>query len=356
MRIAVLLCLLFALYPATLAQEAKSTPTPDASPQPTPTLEPTPTPTPIPTPTPTPTVDDAPKIKAYLISVGDILDVVVARRPELGWRGPVNSEGTIPALPNLKNPIRALCRTEQEVAAQIAADYSELIKNPTIIVRVVERSARPAILFGAVRTPQRFQLQRDVHLNELLFISGGVTDRASGDIQIFRPETFSCPDTQQPEAAQDETVNPIRVIKILDLMAGKEDTNPLIHPGDIVTVMVAEPVYITGGVVSPQGINFREQLTLARAIATVGGLSSNARGGEIRIYRRKEQATEQEIIKADYDAIRKQKQPDIPLKAYDIIEVPQSSYISARRTWQSAAQELITDEKLSGALPLRVLN
>jgi protein involved in polysaccharide export with SLBB domain len=97
-------------------------------------------------------------------------------------------------------------------------------------------------------------------------------------------------------------------------------------------------------------------LTLARAIATVGGLSSNARGGEIRIYRRKEQATEQEVIKADYDAIRKQKQPDIPLKAYDIIEVPQSSYLSSRRTWQSAAQEIITDEKLSGALPLRVLN
>jgi protein involved in polysaccharide export with SLBB domain len=344
MRIAVLLCLLFALYPATLAQEAKSTPAPDAAPQATPA------------PTPAPTPDDAPKVRAYLINVGDTLDVVVARRPELGWRGQVNSEGTIPALPYLKNPIRALCRTEQEVATEIATAYSELIKNPSITVRVVEHTARPAILFGAVRTPQRFQLQRDVHLNELLFISGGVTDRASGDIQIFSPEAFSCPDTQQSEAAPDETKTPIRVIKILDLMAGKENTNPLIHPGDIVTVMVAEPVYITGGVVSPQGINFREQLTLARAIATVGGLSSNARGGEIRIYRRKEQATEQEVIKADYDAIRKQKQPDIPLKAYDIIEVPQSSYLSSRRTWQSAAQEIITDEKLSGALPLRVLN
>ncbi|MBV9209765.1 MAG: hypothetical protein JOZ52_04000, partial [Acidobacteria bacterium] len=82
----------------------------------------------------------------------------------------------------------------------------------------------------------------------------------------------------------------------------------------------------------------------------------NARGSEIRIYRRTAKVSEQEIIKADYDAIKKQKQPDIPLKAYDIIEVPQSSLLPARRTWQSAAQEIITDEKLSGALPLRVLN
>jgi protein involved in polysaccharide export with SLBB domain len=294
-----------------------------------------------------------PEVKAYRINAGDTLDVIVARRPELSWRGQVTSGGDIPALPYLKNPIPALCRTEQELAALIATAYGELIRNPSITVRVVERTSRPAILFGAVRTPQRFQLQREVSLNELLFLSGGVTDRASGDIQVFTPEAVSCPDSQP---LGDGTKSPLKVIRLVDLMAGKEGTNPLIHPGDIVTVMVAEPVYLTGGVVSPQGINFREQLTLARAIATVGGLSSNARGSEIRIYRRQEKLTEPLVIKADYNAIRNQKQPDIPLRAYDIIEVPQSSFTGGRRTWQSAAQEIITDEKQSGALLLRVVN
>lgn len=303
---------------------------------------------------PAPTPEATPQVKAYLIQVGDTLDVAVARRPELGWRGQVTGEGEIPPLPYLKNPVRALCRTEQEIAGDIAKAYEELIKNPSVTVRIVERSTRPAILLGAVRTPQRFEMQRDAHLNELLFISGGLTDRASGDIQIFSPSPVTCLETQGDEQA--DAKSPLRVIKITDLMAGKEESNPLIHPGDIVTVMVAEPVYVTGGVVSPQGINYREQLTLARAIATVGGLSNNARGGEVRIYRRTDKPTEQEVIKADYDAIKKQKQPDIPLKAYDIIEVPQSSLTPARRTWQSAAQEIITDEKLSGGLPLRVLN
>jgi protein involved in polysaccharide export with SLBB domain len=298
-------------------------------------------------------------VSNYLIGTGDTLDVIIARRPELGWRGQVNSDGDIPALPYLEKPIRALCRTEVEVAGDIAEAYSKLIKNPTITVRVIERSTRPAIIFGAVRTPQRLQLQRDVRLNELLFISGGITDRTSGDIQIFSPEPMVCPEPEAKGDAPDagaNTKNPLKVVKILDLMAGKEEANPLIRPGDIITIMVAEPVYLTGGVVSPQGINYREQMTLSRAIMTVGGLSDGARAGEIRIYRRTKSATEQEVIRADYNAIKKKQQPDIPLMPYDIIEVPQSSNSSARRTWQSAAQEIITDEKQSNSFPLRVLN
>lgn len=296
-------------------------------------------------------------VSDYLIGIGDSLDISVERRPELSWRGRVNSGGDINGLPYLNKPVRVLCLTPQKAAEEIKSAYAELIKNPSITVRVIERSTLPAYLLGAVRTPQRFQLQRDVRLIELLFISGGVTDRASGDIQIFSPIPATCKDLRPGgEPATEATGSPLRVIRILDLMAGAVGANPVIGPGDIVTVMAAEPVYVTGGVVSPQGINFRDQLTLSRAIATVGGLTSNARGSEIHIYRRKQNATDQAVIKADYNAIKKQKQPDVRLVAYDIIEVPQSSGSSGRRTWQSAAQEIIADEKKSGELPLRVLN
>lgn len=298
-----------------------------------------------------------PNASDYLIGIGDSLDISVERRPELSWRGRVNVEGDINGLPYLNKTVHVLCLTEQKAAEAIKAAYAELIKNPSITVKVIERSTLPAYLLGAVRTPLRFQLQRDARLIELLFISGGVTDRASGDIQIFSPIPATCKDSRPGgEPATEATGSPLRVIKILDLMTGAEGANPVIGPGDIVTVMAAEPVYVTGGVVSPQGINFRDQLTLSRAIATVGGLTSNARGSEIHIYRRKQGPTEQDVIKADYNAIKKKKQPDVQLVAYDIIEVPQSSGSSGRRTWQSAAQEIITDEKKSGELPLRVLN
>ncbi len=297
------------------------------------------------------------KSNEYLIGTGDTLDVLVERRPELGWRGKVSEDGSISGLPYIKKALNAVCRSEKELASEISDEYREIIRNPTITVRVVERSTRPAYLLGAVRTPQRFQMQRDVRLVELLFLSGGVTDRASGDIQIFTSDPSPCRDSRsEAEQLQDQTQSPLRVIKIMDLMAGVEGANPVVVPGDIITVMAAAPVYLTGGVVSPQGINFRDQLTLTRAIATVGGLSSNARGSEIRIYRRKQGATGQEVIKADYNAIKKQKQTDVQLKPYDIVEVPQSSGLFGQRSWKLGAQEIISEAKSSEALPLRVLN
>lgn len=47
----------------------------------------------------------------YLIGIGDSLDVSVERRPELSWRGQVNSEGDINSLPFLPKSVRVLCLT-----------------------------------------------------------------------------------------------------------------------------------------------------------------------------------------------------------------------------------------------------
>ncbi len=321
--------------------------------------EPTSSPTPIASNSPEVTETKASSLagNVYLIGTGDTLEIVIARRPELGWRGQVSNDGTIPPLPYLEKPISALCRTTEELAVDVKEAYSKLLKEPIVRIRVIERSARPVIVFGAIRTSQRFQLRRDVQLNELLFLSGGVTDRASGDIQIFRTEPFVCAERNaDPELPAGAGNNPLRVIKILDLMAGKPDTNPIIRSGDIVTVMVAEPVYVAGGVVSPQSVNFRDQLTLGRAIAMVGGLADGARGDDVRIYRRRQDAAETTVIRADYNAIRKQQKPDIPLAAYDIIEVPQASASVVKRNWQLAAQDVVLDEKRTATLPLRVVN
>jgi protein involved in polysaccharide export with SLBB domain len=345
MKIALLFFLLvlcgLGCVPDALAQEPSSSPTPIASNS----------------PEPAETKSQTPAGNIYLIGTGDTLEIVIARRPELGWRGQVGNDGTIPALPYLEKPITALCRTTDELSVDVKEAYSRLVKDPSVTVRVVERSARPVIVFGAIRTSQRFQLRRDVQLNELLFLSGGVTDRASGDIQIFRTEPFVCTernaDSEQPAGTGN---NPLRVIKILDLMAGKPDTNPIIRSGDIVTVMVAEPVYVAGGVVSPQSVNFRDQLTLGRAIAMVGGLADGAHGDDIRIYRRRQDAAETTVIRADYNAIRKQQKPDIPLAAYDIVEVPSASASVVKRNWQLAAQEIVLDEKRTATLPIRVVN
>src|SRR6185295_12966791 len=101
----------------------------------------------------------------------------------------------------------------------------------------------------------------------------------------------------------DGTKIPLQNVKIAELRAGKIEANPVIRPGDYVLVTEAEPVYITGAVVAPQGVFLREQLTLSRAMAMVGGTRKEAKLTDVRIYRQKPGATDQEMIRVDYAAI-----------------------------------------------------
>ena len=93
----------------------------------------------------------------------------------------------------IEEPVFAQCKTETEVAELVAKGYAKLLRDPKVVVRIIDRSKRPvSTIFGAVKKEQRFQIQRPVYLNELIVMSGGLTDRASGEIQIFRPKNISC--------------------------------------------------------------------------------------------------------------------------------------------------------------------
>jgi polysaccharide export outer membrane protein len=273
-------------------------------------------------------------IKAYLLGPGDVLDVRVFGQPELTSTVQVDSDGNLSSLPVLDTPIPAKCRTEKQVQKDIAIAYAKFINNPQVSVRISERNSRPpATVFGAVRQPTRVEMKRKVRLNELMAVSGGFTERASGTIQILHTEPLMCPEPGDEAQAEpvDGTNLPLRVIKISELRSGKAGANPVIRPGDYVLVTEAEPVYITGAVMSPGGIYLRDQLMLSRALAMVGGARKEAKLNDVRIYRQIPGSANQEVIQVDVAAIRKNQKPDFLLQAYDVIEVSESGMFSANR-------------------------
>ena len=117
-------------------------------------------------------------------------------------------------------------------------------------------------------------MKRKVRLNELMAVSGGFTERASGTIEIIHTEPVMC-----PQPGEEELAGPIDGSNSHGNSSGcvpiskpvRQDANPIIRPGDYITVTEAEPVYIIGSVNAPQGIFLRDQLTLSRALAMVGG-------------------------------------------------------------------------------------
>jgi polysaccharide export outer membrane protein len=273
-------------------------------------------------------------IKSYLLGPGDVVEIRVFGQPDLSSSAQVDSDGNLSSLPFLEAPISAKCRTEKAVQKDIALAYAKFINSPQVSVRITERNSRPpATVFGAVRQPTRVEMKRRVRLNELMSVSGGFTERAAGTIQILHTEPLMCPEPGEEADAQplDGTKIPLQIVKISDLRMGKPDANPIIRPGDYVLVTEAEPIYITGSVVSPSGVYLRDQLTLSRALAMVGGTKGEAKTSEIKIYRQKPGAIEQEVITVDYAAIKKNQKPDVLLMPYDVVEVPEAGVFSSQR-------------------------
>lgn len=269
-----------------------------------------------------------------LVHPGDTIDIDVVGSVEYDWRGTLTPEGYLSGLNFVDEPVFAQCKTETEISQAVAQGYSKLLREPKVVVKIIDRTKRPvSTVFGAVRNEQRFQIHRPVLLNELIILSGGLIDRASGEIQIFRPKNVSCAaqfrknkedlteDGSRERFVQTSTTDGTDTIniKISDLLRGKENANPKIYSGDIVTILEADPIYVIGGVAVPKRISSRSQTTLSRAIAGAGGFSKDSDQKQITIFRR--EGNDTKVIEANFDEIEKNADKDLVLQAFDVVDV-----------------------------------
>lgn len=292
-----------------------------------------------------------------LIHFGDVIDIDVVGGFEFDWRGTLTPEGYLDGLDGFNEPIYALCRSESQIATDVARAFGKILREPKIAVRVIDRSNRAVVrLEGAVRTPTRFRLLRAANLKELLVLAGGLNDSASGEMTIFRPKNLSCqpaiiPVSQAAPLPGDNGSSTIN-IKISELLSGSKAANPQIFSGDMVTVERAMPVYVIGAVNNPRPVYFRSQTTVSRAIASAGGLSKDADGSKISIFRR--EGIETRVIEADLGKIDRGESVDEVLKPFDIIDVAARG--GGKRKYPPVA---VTDENKDrgkAELPLRVVD
>ena len=253
------------------------------------------------------------------IHQGDSIEVDVVGSFEYDWRGSLNPEGFIDGMERIPEPIFARCKSTATLANAIAEQYRRVLRDPVVEVRIIDRNGRAlSQIDGAVKTPLRIRIKRDVNLNEIIVLAGGFTDVIGSEIAIFRPEGASC------EGAREGTIadGPVSlVIKLTELLSGLKGANPKIVPGDLVTVVKSLPVYVIGGVGLPQRIAAREGITLTRAIDMAGGISKSGRPGTVYLYRREGGRTR--VVEVDLEKTRSGTVDDPRLEANDIIEVPQ---------------------------------
>lgn len=286
------------------------------------------------------------------IHYGDLVDVDLVGSFDRDWRGSLTPEGFLDGLPGLTEPVFALCRTESEVSDAIRVQHSRLLKDPTVVVTIVDRSNRAvAYISGAVRVPHRLQLRRSMSLAEAVVIAGGITDTSSGEITIFRPPNVNC-ESNGPNESASKVDSPGRiVVKISDLLSGREGSNPTILSGDIVNVVQASPVFLTGGVAVRRRMSLTPDLTLSRAIASAGGIPKSAGGGKVRIYRRK---SDSQVLEFDLRLIEAGKAEDPKLEAYDVIDVEERGM--PPRKPARVLEEAGSNPSSLAKLPLRIVD
>jgi polysaccharide biosynthesis/export protein len=302
-------------------------------------------------------------VKKYLLGPGDVLDLRVYNEPQFNGPLVVDDEGNV-AIPFIEAPIRAQCRSDREIKVDVIKALSKFLNKPQINLRLTEAKSRPpAVVFGAVRSPSRVQMQRRVKLLDLLATSGGVTEAAGGDIQIFHTEPIMCPDAEDLAALPAESFKPADptqvgydIFSLRDLKDGKPEANPIVRPGDIVIVQESQPVYMTGAVRQPMSLYLKDGMQLKQAIAMVGGLGKDAKSSAVVIWRRKKGQTEPEKMIVNFKDIQKEKIKDIQLQPYDIVDVPDNSG-SAGNIFRNLILGAGTGSLTSAAtsLPLRVL-
>jgi protein involved in polysaccharide export with SLBB domain len=184
-------------------------------------------------------------------------------------------------------------------------------------------NAKPCIvIYGAVRSPARFELRRRVRLAELLARSGGVTERVGKTIQIihsgsdcYRGSEGQTTNSPTPDSAK------FAVLNLADFVRGDEKANPYIEAGDVVIVTESDPIYVTGSVVNPRPIFSKGPLTLLQAIKLAGGLRADAKKGKVLIYRRRPNGDLAEEIALDRNEIGTHRTRDFILQPGDTVVV-----------------------------------
>jgi len=248
----------------------------------------------------------------YRIGPEDILDIEAYNLEELKKTVRVNHQGEI-ALP-LAGIIRVEGMSTQELEQEIKKRLERYVQETVVNVFVKEYRSQRISVLGAVNNPQIYAVTGQRYLVDMLMTAGGLREDAGNICYIIRP-----PSGDSPDRAAGTVVIDLKEL----LINGNFNLNVPVFAGDVINVPQCGVIFVDGAVRKPGVFAMKNEITFMQAISMAQGISTDARLGDIRIFRDNGNS-DRDILKVDYDAIRKGEEPDIFLAENDIIIVPRS--------------------------------
>jgi len=244
------------------------------------------------------------------ISPGDLLEIAEYHTPEFHSLVRVSAAGTV-KLPML-DEVRVEGLSELEAARAISADLLSrgILNHPQVSVLVTAFVGQDVSVLGEVARPGIYPYTAHHRLLDMISAASGLGPAAGAVVNIYH--------RGEPETPHPVPLDPGGAV------AGP-DRNPELAPGDIVQVTRAGLVYVVGDVIRPGGfiVDPTQQFTVLKAVSLAWGPSQNAATGQALLIR-EEANGGRSVTTLNLKRMLRGKDPDQPIRAHDILFVPDS--------------------------------
>ena len=298
----------------------------------------------------------------YRIGAQDLLDINVFEASELNRSLRVSATGEI-SMP-LVGTVHAAGLTASDLQDVLENRLRQYIKDPHVGVSVSAVESHPISVLGEVSKPGVFQIREPTTLLEVLSLAQGLADDAGNQVIVMRgaglrpgadpagsdvsshmppkagasfvpvkettaaastpSDSVDAQNSDHSDANQKDTV----VVDLEQLLeSGDPRYNVPVYPGDVVKVTRAALVYVVGAVKRPGGFVLKrnEQMTVLKALALAEGLTSTSAKRHARIIRTDASTGKLTEIPVNMGKLLAGKRDDLPLKAADIVFIPDST-------------------------------
>jgi polysaccharide biosynthesis/export protein len=267
----------------------------------------------------------APAPSTYLLGPDDLIVIQGLEMEEIvnkPYR--IDPDGYI-SVPMLGR-IKAGGLTVGDFETQLNQTASKYVRNPQLVASVTEFHSQPISVVGAVNQPGAQQLQGKKTLMQVISMVGGFRVDAGNRLTIARELKWGV--IPLPNATTDPSGNySVADISITELLQGRHpQINILIMPNDVITVHVAETVYVVGDVHKPGGFVLGEHknMTVLQAVAMAEGIIGTSDSKHSRIIHHSPDGSVRAETPVNVKMILSGKSEDLPLDGGDILFVPGS--------------------------------
>ncbi len=269
----------------------------------------------------------------YRIGPDDLLEISVFEEEKLNKTVRVSSQGNVslPLVGVLKVKGMTARELEKEIEDLLAEKY---LKNPQVSIFIKDYRNQRISVMGAVVKPGVIDVTGQKAILDLLSLAGGLREDAGQLLFLIRP-----PNQEQGEApkkdASEEKKPKTYIIDLEELlMKGDLKSNLVLLHGDVVNVPIRGKMFVGGEVRKQGGFPLSRRMTVSQAIALAEGLTSDAGGSQVKVFRYSGKGSERKVFIVNVYAIQKGKEEDPQVKENDVIMVPRNDGKAiAREVW-----------------------